>query len=41
MDKTYNLFSTQQLTEKIIVTPGNFDNINLLIKNKLQKKMGE
>ena len=40
MDKTYNLFSTQQLTEKIIVTPGNFDNINLLIKNKLQKKMG-
>ena len=40
MDKTYNLFSTQQLTEKIIVTPGNFDNNQLIDKNKLQKKNG-
>ncbi len=40
MDKSYNLFTTQQLSEKIIVTPGNFDNLNMLIKSKLQKKIG-
>ena len=35
-----NLFNTLQLNEKIILKPGNFDNIDLLVKNKLQKKIG-
>ena len=35
-----NLFNTLQLNEKIILKPGNFENIDLLVKNKLQKKIG-
>ena len=35
-----NLYNTLQLTDRIILNPSNLNNIERLIKNKLQKKIG-
>ena len=35
-----NLYNTLQLTDRIILNPSNLNNIERLIKNKLQKKVG-